>query len=229
MANEVKAFNFESMNVRTVTQNDETWFVAVDLAKVLDIKNPSDALKRLEEDERARFNLGRQGEANIVSEAGLYNFIGASRKTEAKKFMRWVNHEVLPSIRKTGSYSVQPMDDFDKIALIAQGTTKLKEQVHGIETKVDTYIENQVITATDSNAIARAVSKRVHQYGALHRIDREERGPLFKDLNRQIKEVTGAGNRSRIKSKDYDMVIECIENWEPTTATKMLMDQDQNA
>lgn len=229
MANEVKAFNFESMNVRTVTQNDETWFVAVDLAKVLDIKNPSDALKRLEEDERARFNLGRQGEANIVSEAGLYNFIGASRKTEAKKFMRWVNHEVLPSIRKTGSYSVQPMDDFDKIALIAQGTTKLKEQVHGIETKVDTYIENQVITATDSNAIARAVSKRVHQYGALHRIDRDERGPLFKDLNRQIKEVTGAGNRSRIKSKDYDMVIEFIENWEPTTATKMLMDQDQTA
>lgn len=227
--NEVTMFNFESHEVRTVTQNDETWFVAVDLAKVLDIKNPSDALKRLEEDERARFNLGRQGEANIVSEAGLYNFIGASRKTEARKFMRWVNHEVLPSIRKTGSYSIQPMDDFDKIALIAQGTTKLKEQVHGIETKVDTYIENQVITATDSNAIARAVSKRVHQYGALHHIDRDERGPLFKDLNKQIKEVTGAGNRSRIKSKDYDMVIEFIENWKPTSATKLLMEQGQTA
>ncbi|WP_338342878.1 ORF6C domain-containing protein, partial [Fructobacillus fructosus] len=86
-----------------------------------------------------------------------------------------------------------------------------------------------VITATDSNAIARAVSKRVHQYGALHHIDRDERGPLFKDLNRQIKEVTGAGNRSRIKSKDYDMVIEFIENWDPTSATKLLIEQDQTA
>ncbi|KRN49909.1 hypothetical protein IV71_GL000913 [Fructobacillus fructosus KCTC 3544] len=52
---------------------------------------------------------------------------------------------------------------------------------------------------------------------------------MFKDLNRQIKEVTGAGNRSRIKSKDYDMVIEFIDNWEPATATKMLMDQDRTA
>lgn len=181
----------------------------------------------MEDDERARFNLGRQGEANIVSEAGLYNFIGASRKTEAKKFMRWVNHEVLPSIRKTGSYSVQPMDDFDKIALIAQGTTKLKEQVQGIETKMDTYIENQVITATDSNAISRAVAKRVHQYAALHHIDKSKRGPLFKDLNSQIKQVTGAGNRSRIKSKDYDMVIDFIDNWEPSSAAKAMVQQGE--
>ncbi|MDF7636959.1 ORF6C domain-containing protein [Leuconostocaceae bacterium ESL0958] len=191
------------------------------------MKNTTDALKRLEDDERARFNLGRQGEANIVSEAGLYNFIGASRKTEAKKFMRWVNHEVLPSIRKTGSYSVQPMDDFDKIALIAQGTTKLKEQVQGIETKMDTYIENQVITATDSNAISRAVAKRVHQYAALHHIDKSKRGPLFKDLNSQIKQVTGAGNRSRIKSKDYDMVIDFIDNWEPSSAAKAMVQQGE--
>ncbi|CAK1252010.1 Prophage antirepressor [Fructobacillus tropaeoli] len=165
----------------------------------------------------------------MINESGVYSLIFGSKLDSAKRFKKWVTSEVLPSIRKTGSYSVQPMDDFDKIALIAQGTTKLKEQVHGIETKVDTYIENQVITATDSNAIARAVSKRVHQYGALHHIDRDERGPLFKDLNHQIKEVTGAGNRSRIKSKDYDMVIDFIENREPTTATKMLMDQDQTA
>jgi len=52
---------------------------------------------------------------------------------------------------------------------------------------------------------------------------------LFKDLNKQIKEVTGAGNRSRIKSKDYDMVIEFIENWKPTSATKLLMEQGQTA
>lgn len=102
--NEVEVFNFETNEIRTVTKDNETWFVATDLAKTLDIKNTSDALKRLDDDERSRFNLGRQGEANIVSEAGLYSFIGASRKAEARNFMRWVNHEVLPSIRKHGAY-----------------------------------------------------------------------------------------------------------------------------
>lgn len=102
--NNLELFSFEGNQVRTVNNNGEIWFVATDVAKTLEIKNTTDALKRLDDDERSRFNLGRQGEANIISEAGLYSFIGASRKSEAKKFMRWVNHEVLPSIRKNGAY-----------------------------------------------------------------------------------------------------------------------------
>ncbi|CAK1254350.1 Prophage antirepressor [Fructobacillus tropaeoli] len=231
--NEVKVFNFESNEVRTVLIDGEPWFVGKDVAEVLGYKNTRKAIADHVRDKNKgvtkRDTLGGNQLMTVINEPGVFSLILKSKLDSAERFEDWVTSEVLPSIRKTGSYSVQPMDDFDKIALIAQGTTKLKEQVHGIETKVDTYIENQVITATDSNAIARAVSKRVHQYGALHRIDRDERGPLFKDLNRQIKEVTGAGNRSRIKSKDYDMVIDFIENWEPTTATKMLMDQDQTA
>lgn len=109
MANEVQVFNFEQMNVRTVGIDDEVWFVAVDVAKALDIKNTTQALSRLDDDERAMLNIGRQGETNVISEAGLYRFIGGSRKKEAKQFMRWVNHEVLPSIRKTGSYGVREL------------------------------------------------------------------------------------------------------------------------
>lgn len=102
--NNLELFSFEGNRVRTVNNNGEVWFVATDVAKTLEIKNTTDALKRLDDDERSRFNLGRQGEANIISEAGLYSFVGASRKSEAKRFMRWVNHEVLPSIRKNGAY-----------------------------------------------------------------------------------------------------------------------------
>lgn len=231
--NEVTMFNFESHEVRTVLIDNEPWFVGKDVADTLGYKNGSrDINTHVQDEDKLKYRIstaGQNREQIVINESGVFALIFGSELDSAKRFKKWVTSEVLPSIRKTGSYSVQPMDDFDKIALIAQGTTKLKEQVHGIETKVDTYIENQVITATDSNAIARAVSKRVHQYGALNHIDRDERGPLFKDLNRQIKEVTGAGNRSRIKSKDYDMVIEFIDNWEPTTATKMLMEQDQTA
>lgn len=102
---EVVQFNFKGQEVRTVKDKyGEIWFVAKDVCKVLEIKNPTDALKRLDEDERARLNLGRQGETNIVNEYGLYNLILGSRKPEAKAFKRWVTHEVIPAIRKTGGY-----------------------------------------------------------------------------------------------------------------------------
>lgn len=101
-----KLFNYHGSQLRTVVVDNEPWFVAKDVCEILEIKNPTDALKRLDEDERARFNLGRQGDTNIVNEYGLYNLVLGSRKPEAKEFKRWITHEVIPSIRKTGSYSL---------------------------------------------------------------------------------------------------------------------------
>ena len=97
---------FNGQQLRVIDDNNEIWFVAKDVCEILEIKNPSDALKRLDEDERARFNLGRQGLTNVVNEYGLYNLVLGSRKQEAKEFKRWITHEVIPSIRKTGSYSL---------------------------------------------------------------------------------------------------------------------------
>ncbi len=90
--------------VRALDQNGEVWFVAADVCKALEISNPTDTIRRLDDDERARFNLGRQGETNIVNEPGLYSLILGSRKPEAKSFKRWITHEVIPSIRQNGSY-----------------------------------------------------------------------------------------------------------------------------
>ena len=92
---------------RFIKRGMEIWFAAVDVCNVLDIQNPTMAVKQLDDDERAKFNLGHPyGEMNFVNEFGLYNLILSSRKPEAKKFKRWVTHEVLPSIRKYGYYSV---------------------------------------------------------------------------------------------------------------------------
>ncbi|MEA4928561.1 MAG: BRO family protein [Candidatus Limiplasma sp.] len=91
--------------VRTVMREGEPWFVAADVCRVLEIKNSTQAIQRLETDERAMLNIGRQGDANIVSECGLYALVSGSRKPEARAFQRWINHEVLPSIRKTGAYA----------------------------------------------------------------------------------------------------------------------------
>ena len=107
MNNELQKFDFRGTSLRTLTDEaGEPWFVAKDVCDILGHSNVSMALDRLDDDERSKFNLGRQGETNIVNEAGLYSLVLGSRKPEAHEFQRWVTHEVLPSIRKHGGYMV---------------------------------------------------------------------------------------------------------------------------
>ena len=96
--------NPEFGEIRVVEKDGEPWFVAVDVCDILGLSNPTIAVSRLDNDERAKFNLGRQGDATIVNEPGLYTLILGSRKPEAKAFKRWITHEVIPSIRKYGAY-----------------------------------------------------------------------------------------------------------------------------
>lgn len=101
---EIKVFNYQENEVRTVVKDNELWWVLSDVCKVLELTNPTMVSQRLDEDERSKFNLGRQGEATIINETGLYSVILRSDKPEAKEFKRWITHEVLPTIRKTGGY-----------------------------------------------------------------------------------------------------------------------------
>lgn len=105
---ELKIFENENFGeIRTIIGEDkEPWFVAIDICNVLELKNPTVAVGRLDEDERTKYNLGRQGMTNMVNEYGLYNLILASRKKEAKDFKRWITHDVLPAIRRDGGYMV---------------------------------------------------------------------------------------------------------------------------
>jgi anti-repressor protein len=100
-----KVFNYQDQQVRTIVMEGQPWFAAKDVCDVLEIKNTTDSIKRLDEDEVTRFNLGGlSGETNFVSEPGLFSLILGSRKPEAKTFKRWITHEVIPSIRKHGGY-----------------------------------------------------------------------------------------------------------------------------
>lgn len=144
MNNELQKFDFKGTSLRTLTDEaGEPWFVAKDVCAILEISNPSDALKRLDDDERSRFNLGRQGETNIVNEAGLYVLVLGSRKPEAHEFKRWVTHEVLPQIRKTGGYIPTSESDSDedimaRAVLVAQKTIKQKnQQIASQQSRID--------------------------------------------------------------------------------------------
>lgn len=107
--NDLKIFSSEKFGtVRTVIKGNEPWFVAADVCKALDIGNSTMALSRLDDDEKALISIegiSRGNDtANIVNEPGLYSLVLGSRKPEAKEFKRWITHEVIPSIRKTGMY-----------------------------------------------------------------------------------------------------------------------------
>lgn len=129
--NELQIFNSEEFGeIRTLVINDELWFVASDICKALDIQNVTQAVQKLDDDERSMFNIGRQGNANCVNECGLYSLVLASRKPEARKFKRWITHEVIPSIRKHGIYATDNVIDqiLDNPDFGIELLTKLKEE-----------------------------------------------------------------------------------------------------
>ncbi len=99
-------FDFQSQIVRVVMHDGQPWWVAADVCEVLEIQNATQAMSKLDEDERSMFNIGRQGSVNIINEPGLYSLVLTSRKPQAKAFKRWLTHEVIPSIRASGSYEL---------------------------------------------------------------------------------------------------------------------------
>ena len=106
--NELQIFkSHEFGEIRTTIQNGEPWFVAADVCKALDIENNRKATNRLDDDEKgvtSSDTLGGKQNLTVVNEARLYSLVLGSRKPEAKAFKRWITHEVLPTIRRTGGY-----------------------------------------------------------------------------------------------------------------------------
>lgn len=149
----LRVFDYEDGHrIRTIIKDGEPWFVAKDVIEALGIGNVTETLKRLDEDEFSSTEVvdsaGRRQAMYIVNEPGLYSLIlGArsfrdpERAERVKKFKRWVTHEVLPSIRKTGAYISKqlttPVSIEDLIIMQAQSVKELKAKVAAIEDKVN--------------------------------------------------------------------------------------------
>lgn len=147
-------FMYGEQEVRTVTIDNEPWFVAKDVCAVLEI-DPSQT-RRLDEDEKGLYSiqtLGGVQNTQVVNEPGLYSLIFGSRKPESKEFKRWVTHDVIPSIRKTGSYGTS-IDlsklspemqmfkmTFDSVAKIQLEAAETKQRIAEVQNKVTTIQE----------------------------------------------------------------------------------------
>ena len=190
MNNKIKVFeNAEFGSVRTVTINGEPWFVGKDVCSILNLSNPTIAVSRLDEDERAKFNLGRQGDATIVNEPGLYTLVLGSRKPEAKAFKRWITHEVIPSIRKNGVYATPEFlqktisdhqwamgvlqalaDAQDKIAVQQKQISEMKPKATYYDLVLQTKNAVNITTiAKDYGLSAVTLNKKLHDYGVQYK------------------------------------------------------------
>lgn len=180
MSNEIQRFEFKGAALRTLTdENGEPWFVAKDVCDVLELSNVGQALARLDDDEKSSITLndGTPGNPNkaIVSESGLYALVLASRKPEAHEFKRWVTHEVLPQIRRTGGYIPTTDADDDmtilaKAVMIGQRTMeaqkrRIAEQSEHIKALEPKARFADAVAASDGTCLIGELAKMLRQNG----------------------------------------------------------------
>lgn len=217
--NEVQVWNYEGAEVRIVQIDGEPWFVLTDVCRELDLANPTMVAKKLDNDERTKFDLGRQGETTIVNESGLYTVILRSDKPQAKPFRKWVTSEVLPSIRKHGSYSVQSKfaDLSPQLQVLIQMETRQKQiearqteqatALAGLEQKIQNTCEVIALDKTawrkDSehliNKIARATGEG---YGGIRLV--------YEEIYRSIESRAGVSLNTRLTNKRNRMAGEGV-------------------
>lgn len=171
---EIKTFeNADFGAIRVSTVEGEPWFVAKDVCDALGLSNTTEALRNLDDDEVSNIsnsevaqNGGRA--ARIISEPGLYKLIMRSRKPEAKAFQRWVTHEVLPAIRKTGGYIAAKQDEtpeqiMARAVIVAQDTIeRQKRQLDELKPKA---MFADAVAASDGTCLVGELAKMIRQNG----------------------------------------------------------------
>ena len=123
-------FDYESKAVRIIQDEDnKLWWVASDVCVILGLSNTTEALRGLDDDEKSTLRISEGGpERNIINEPGLYSLILRSTKPQAKYFKRWITHEILPAIRKTGRYGIDSPSEIDLIIKSAQVLKKIESK-----------------------------------------------------------------------------------------------------
>lgn len=169
--NELRLFNFENNQVRTLLINDEPWFVGKDVAEILGYSNPRDALSKhvdSEDKNSVAIHDGNKGNPNltIINESGVYALVFSSKLQSAKKFKHWVTSEVLPTLRKTGSYATPQLtgEELMAKALIEAKSVLERQNKQIIEMKPKAIFADAVATS-DTSILIGDLAKLIKQNG----------------------------------------------------------------
>lgn len=221
--NELEIFkNEEFGEIRTVMKDGQPMFCLSDVCKALEISNVGNVKQRLSEKgihSADTLTKGGMQKMIFINEANLYKTIFQSRKESAERFTDWVTTEVLPSIRKTGSYG-KPMTTAQKIQLLAQGNDELNERLDNVETKIYTLENDMPLYGCEIEDIQRHVKRRVvdilggKQSESYH--DPSIRNKAFSDIWNQLKREFGCVSTYKIIKRRYIAdVHEFIDCYEP--------------
>lgn len=220
--------NEEFGQARTINIDGEPWFVGKDVAKILGYKDTSDAMRRHVDDEdkltRCFTDSGQKRELYIINESGLYSVILSSKLPSAKRFKRWVTSEVLPVIRKTGSYE---MDDYSPemkaILMHDKKLVKIDNRVTDLENHMTIDYGEQVVLGDEVNkAVLDALGGKYSN--AYNEIGKK----VFAECNRDLKHYFHVNARNNVPKKRYYEALEYIQEWKPCTNTQIQI-RDCNA
>lgn len=231
--NELQIFNSEEFGeIRTVTINGEPWFVGKDVAEALGYNNPSKAVKDhvAEEDLKALkykaynvlgkaslWNGNDYSDKTIINESGLYSLIFSSKLESAKRFKRWVTSEVLPTIRKTGSYQ-KPMTLEEQLQIVAKGTLEAKEEIRKVNDDLQEFKRDMPLLALECQKITKAKNQKVvpllgGKDSPAYK-DNSIRQLVYSDIDSQLRREFGVNTYKAIKRSQCDLAVKIINDYE---------------
>lgn len=224
--NELQIFNSEEFGeIRTVTIDGEPWFVGKDVAEILGYSNTRKALAdHVDEEDKMdgvtiRDSIGREQNPVCINESGLYSLILSSKMPNAKKFKHWVTSEVLPAIRKTGSYQMQNLStEMKAILMHDEKIMKIDQRVTGLEnTMTIDYGQQKVLGDCVNRVVIDALGGKDSE--AYKEIGKK----VFSECNRDLKNYFHVNARNNVPKKRFDEAVEYISNWKPCTNTVLLI------
>lgn len=220
--NELQIFNSEEFgDIRTVTIDNEPWFVGKDVATALGYAKPLNALSaHVEKDDSLKQgitdSLGREQETIFINESGLYALIFGSKLESAKRFKHWVTSEVLPAIRKTGAYQ-KPMTTDQKIQLLAQGNVELTEKIEKVNDDLQEFKKDMPLLALEYQKITRAKNQKVVPLmggkSAPAYKNKSLMHKVYGDIDSQLRREFGVNTYKAIKRNQCDLAIRIIESY----------------
>lgn len=223
--NELQIFeNEEFGEIRTVTINNEPWFVGKDVAKALGFTNSRDAIAThvFEEDKGVEpiDTPGGKQNMTVVNESGLYALVFGSRLDSAKKFKHWVTSEVLPSLRKTSSYEMKNYSPEMKAILMHD------EKIVKIDGRVTDLENNMVIDYGQQQTLKNEVNKVVVKAlgGKESNAYKEASKKVFSEINHDIQEKFIVNSRNNVPKRKFDEAIVFVRSWNPSQGTKWMID-----
>lgn len=221
---EMQIFNNEEFGqIRTVTIDNEPWFVGKDVAEALGYERTADAIRQhVEGEDKGVGEIqtpGGKQKMTTINESGLYALIFGSKLESAKRFKHWVTSEVLPSIRKTGQYQMENLStEMKAILMHDKKLVKIDERVTDLENNMTIdYGQQQVLGDCVNHVVLDVLGgKNSEAYKAMGK-------KVFAECNRDLKHFFHVNARNNVPKKRFDEAVEYTKSWRPCTNTLLLI------